>query len=73
MSAASSISSTDHFNAILLFGTLALQGEVDRTEDLLDKISWNQLSYPYPQNNIYWNDISLHAIALQGLAALEGE
>ncbi|MBP7848161.1 hypothetical protein KA013_02980 [Patescibacteria group bacterium] len=31
------------------------------------------MSYPYTQNNIYWNDISLHAIALQGLSALEGD
>jgi len=65
MSAKESISSIDHFDAILLFGVLALQGDSDRVEQLEEKISWNQLSYPHAKNSIYRNDISLHAIALQ--------
>ncbi len=71
LSASETISSKDHLNAVLLFSTLVAQGESSRAQQLMNKISWNQLSYPYTKNEIYRNNVSLHAIALQWLAALE--
>lgn len=68
---ADTISSVDHFAALLTLGVYAHQGNTDRAVALVERIDWDHLSYPTPRNQAYRNPITLHAVALQSLSALD--